>query len=248
MSYLFRASFDYQWLLFDADGTLFDYDQAERSALRNTFIQLDFPFEEQYLAAYRQVNHAIWLEFEQGQIDQLTLRTRRFELLFQAINLPADPCKFSPAYLANLSRETCLIDGAETVVRQLSGPFNLAIITNGLTEVQRPRFQQSAISNDIKEIIISEEVGAAKPDPQIFEIAFARMNQPDKSAVLIIGDSLSSDIQGGLNYGIDTCWFNPTGQNSDHITSTYEIRRLAELPRLLGLRDEEMGRLEIPSQ
>ncbi len=227
----------YQWLLFDADGTLFDYDRAEKNALQNTFGQLGYPFEEQYLAAYRQVNHAIWLEFEQGQIDQRTLRTRRFELLFQAINLPADPCKFSPAYLANLSRETCLIDGAETVVRQLSGPFNLAIITNGLTEVQRPRFRRSAISNDIKEIIISEEVGAAKPDPQIFEIAFARMNHPDKSQALIIGDSLSSDIQGGVNYGIDTCWFNPTGQDNNHISSTYEIQALTELPGLLGIRD-----------
>ncbi len=227
----------YQWLLFDADGTLFDYDRAEKNALQNTFGQLGYPFEEQYLTVYRQVNHAVWQEFEQGQIDQRTLRTRRFELLFQTLAIQADPRRFSPVYLANLALGTCLIDGAEAVVKQLAGQFKLAIITNGLTEVQRPRFQRSAIIDHIKEIIISEEVGAAKPDPQIFEIAFARMNYPAKSQALIIGDSLSSDIQGGVNYGIDTCWFNPTGQNNNHISSTYEIQALTELPGLLGVGD-----------
>lgn len=227
----------YQWLLFDADGTLFDYDRAEKNALQNTFAQLGYPFEEQYLAAYRRVNQAIWQEFEQGQIDQRTLRTRRFELLFQALAIQADPHRFSPAYLANLAQEAGLLDGAEAVVKQLAGQFNLAIITNGLTEVQRPRFGRSTIITHIREIIISEEVGAAKPDPQIFEVAFAHMNHPAKSQVLIIGDSLTSDIQGGVNYGIDTCWFNPAGQNSDHISRTYEIRCLTELPGLLGVRD-----------
>ena len=225
----------YQWLLFDADGTLFDYDQAERNALQNTFSQLGYPFEAEYLAAYRTVNHAIWLEFEQGNIDQVTLRTRRFELLFQAIHLKADPHAFSPAYLANLARGTCLIDGAEETVRVLAQKFNLAIITNGLKEVQRPRFARSAINPYLRQIIISDEEGVAKPDSRIFDISFARMNYPAKSEVLIIGDSLTSDIQGGLNYGIDTCWFNPAGQQNDcQIATTFEIKRLTELPGLLS--------------
>ena len=224
----------YQWLLFDADGTLFDYDRAERNALQNAFVQHGYPFKKEYLAEYRRVNHAIWLEFEQGQIDQVTLRTRRFELLFQAINLKADPREFSPAYLANLAEGTYLIDGAVETLELLSGNFNLAIITNGLKEVQRPRFRRSAINGYIKTIIISDEVGVAKPDPKIFDIAFAQMNQPAKNQVLIIGDSLTSDIQGGRNYGIDTCWFNPAGKQNDHqIASTFEIRRLAELLKLL---------------
>jgi 2-haloacid dehalogenase len=224
----------YQWLLFDADGTLFDYDRAESRALKNTFDQLGYPFEEPYLAEYRRVNHTIWLEFEQGQIDQITLRTRRFELLFQAINVQADPYEFSPTYLANLAEGTYLIDGAVETLELLSGNFNLAIITNGLKEVQRPRFRKSAINGYIETIIISDEVGVAKPDPKIFDIAFTQMNQPAKNQVLIIGDSLTSDIQGGRNYGIDTCWFNPAGKRNDHqIASTFEIQRLAELLELL---------------
>jgi 2-haloacid dehalogenase len=224
----------YRWLLFDADGTLFDYDQAEQWALKNTFAQLDYPFEAAYLAEYRRVNHDIWRQFERGDIDQLTLRPRRFELLFEAINLKADPQTFSPAYLANLAQQTGLIDGALELVKLLAAEFDLAIITNGLKEVQRPRFANSAIYKYLKEIIISDEVGVAKPDRRIFDIAFARMSQPSREAVLIIGDSLTSDIQGGLNYGIDTCWFNPAGtRNEQSVVPTYEIRRLGELPKLL---------------
>ncbi len=229
----------YQWLLFDADGTLFDYDRAEKHALQNTFAQLGYPFEAEYLAEYQRVNHAIWLQFERGDIDQVTLRAHRFELLFKAIELRADPQAFSPAYLANLAEQTGLIDGALEAVKLLANRFDLAIITNGLTEVQRPRFANSAIYKYLKQIIISDEVGVAKPDPRIFDIAFARMNQPPKEVVLIIGDSLTSDIQGGLNYGIDTCWFNPAGKRNEHqIAATFEIRRLDELLKLLEKMEE----------
>ncbi|MBN1993053.1 MAG: YjjG family noncanonical pyrimidine nucleotidase [Anaerolineae bacterium] len=223
----------YKWLLFDADGTLFDYDRAEQFALQHTFGQLGYPFEERYLHAYRRINHAIWLEFEQGKIDQASLRTRRFELLFETVNITYNPQVFSAAYLANLAAASFLMAGAEETVELLSPKYNILIITNGLAEVQRPRFKGSAIYRHIKEIIISEEVGAAKPDPQIFSLAFARMRHPAKNEVLIIGDSLTSDIQGGRNYGIDTCWFNPHRQINGQILPTFEIQTLAELPRIL---------------
>ena len=223
----------YTWLLFDADGTLFDYDKAEKSALANTFEQIGYPFKPQYLPEYRRVNGQIWLDFEQGKITQERLKTKRFELLSEAINISYDPRDFSTKYLANLAKGTYLIDGAEEIVESLSGKFEIAIITNGLTDVQRPRFEKSSIRSYIKEIIISEEVGAAKPDRKIFDIAFERMNHPAKDEVLIIGDSLTSDIQGGHNYGIDTCWFNPEGKTNGQITTTFEIQRLDQLPKIL---------------
>jgi YjjG family noncanonical pyrimidine nucleotidase len=214
---------------------LFDYDQAEAFALKNSFAEAGLPFIQPYLEAYRQINHDMWLDFEQGNIDQVTLRTRRFELLFAAINMDEDPQNFSARYLVNLARGAFLIDGAEALVRSLSGRFNLAIITNGLADVQRPRLARSSIHSYIEAIIISEEVGAAKPDPKIFDIAFARMDHPGRDEVLIIGDSLTSDMQGGHNYGIDTCWFNPQGRSNGRISTTFEIQRLAELPKILGV-------------
>jgi 2-haloacid dehalogenase len=226
----------YTWLLFDADGTLFDYDQAERFALERTFQQIGYPFEPHYLPTYREINAQIWLDFEQGKISQEKLKTRRFELLLDTIHIPANPQELSATYLVNLANGAYLMDGAEEILKKLWGRFYLAIITNGLTEVQRPRFEKSAIRPYISAIIISEEVGVAKPDKQIFDIAFEKMNHPAKHEVLLIGDSLTSDIQGGKNYGIDTCWFNPERKpGNPMITSTFEIQQLNELLGILEL-------------
>ncbi|MEW5958832.1 MAG: YjjG family noncanonical pyrimidine nucleotidase [Chloroflexota bacterium] len=219
----------YKWLLFDADGTLFDFERAEEMALQDTFVQLGQPFEAQYLAEYRQINHQIWLDFEQGRLSSEELKTRRFQALFEAIGLDYDPLDFSARYLSNLTQGTFLLDGAEETVRLLSSQFNLALITNGLKSVQRPRLEKSSIKPYFRAVIISEEVGAVKPDPQIFDIAFAQMNHPAKNEVLIIGDSLSSDIQGGRDYGLDTCWFNPERRPNGQVQCTFEIQKLAEL-------------------
>jgi 2-haloacid dehalogenase len=220
----------YKWLLFDADGTLFDYDRAEGIALRDTFEALGLQYEAQYAHVYRRINGDLWLDFENGAISQKRLRTRRFELFFDAMGIDCDPGEFSRRYLANLALGTDLVEGAEDVVRSLHGRVGLLLITNGLAEVQRPRFARSAVGQYFSDVVISEEVGAAKPDPKIFEVAFARMGFPSRRDVLIVGDSLSSDIKGGHNYGIDTCWFNPQRKPHDAgVEINYEIGDLKEL-------------------
>jgi 2-haloacid dehalogenase len=220
----------YKWLLFDADGTLFDYDRAEAVALKRTFEQFGHQFEPGYAEAYRRINSDIWLAFEQGRLTQVRLRTKRFELLFEAVGAELEPEAFSARYLENLARGTYLIDGAEQVLGELHGQVGLALITNGLADVQRPRFGRSTIGQYFSALVISEEVGAAKPDPAIFEVAFREMGQPQKNDVLIIGDSLTSDIKGGNNFGLDTCWFNPQ-QKPAHVdvSVSYEIQDLNEL-------------------
>ena len=224
----------YTWLLFDADGTLFDYQKAEASALERAFAAVGEHFNPTYLHIYRQINDHVWQEFERGQITAEQLRIRRFESLFQAIQLPILPHVFSTLYLQHLATGTDLIEGAHEVLSALHRTYQLAIITNGLRDVQRPRLAQSTIGRYFAELIISEEVGAVKPDPAIFAAAFARLGNPQRADVLLIGDSLTSDIQGGQNYGLDTCWFNPTRQpHTPGLTSTYEIQHLAELKQLL---------------
>lgn len=219
----------YQWLLLDLDGTLFDYEKAEQNALQSTFEQMGIPYQESYLPIYHEINHELWLDFEKGAIDQATLRLRRFELLFEAIDARSDLPAFSASYLIHLANGCFLMADAEDTVRTLHGQVDLAAITNGLSDVQGPRLVRSGFDRYFKAVIISEEVGSAKPAPKIFDTAFARMGHPARDAVLIVGDSLTSDIQGGHDYGIDTCWFNPTGRANDGAPSTFEIRRLAEL-------------------
>lgn len=220
----------YKWLLFDADGTLFDYDKAEAMALESSFEQIGYRFESGYGEKYRQINGQIWQEFEQGSISQDRLRVRRFELLFEVIGFKFDPQAFSERYLKNLADGSYLIEGAAETVRLLYKRVGLMIVTNGLKEVQRSRLAKSAIGEYFSEMIISEEVEAAKPDKRIFDVAFGRMNSPKKDEVLIIGDSLSSDIKGGNDYGIDTCWFNPKRKPCDlDVDIRYEIGHLTQL-------------------
>jgi 2-haloacid dehalogenase len=225
----------YNWLLLDADGTLFDYDRAEVEALQKTFEQMGCDFQPGYVENYRHINGRMWLEFEQGLTTPDRIKLERFELLFQATGVVCDPAEFSRAYLENLATIRHLIPGAEQAIKSLHGQVGMVIITNGLQSVQRRRLHGSPIAAYVSDIVISEEVGAAKPDIQIFEAAFRSMGQPGKAEVLMVGDSLSSDIRGGNNYGIDTCWFNPSRRARNlPVEICYEITHLSELPGIVG--------------
>jgi len=225
----------YRWLLFDADGTLFDYDRAERTALEQALRQIGIPFLPSHLSTYRQINHALWQRVETGDIKPAVVKVRRFELLLEAIGTAHSPAGLSATYLECLANCSELVEGAAGVLRALHAHYRIAILTNGLTVVQRGRLARSAIRNHIFDIIISEEIGAAKPAREFFDTAFARLGNPAKNEVLMIGDSWTSDIQGAVEYGIDACWYNPTGKPRP---ANYEIAReitsLRELSTWLG--------------
>ena len=222
----------YTWLLFDADDTLFDYPLAEGKALHSTFEHFGQVYRSEYLRIYQVFNRQVWAEFERGETTAAELRLKRFRLLFNEIDLPLNPPDFSQRYLENLAQASDLFPQAAEVMKALSDRYHIALVTNGLKEVQRARLERSAIRPFIEKIFISEELGAAKPYPGFFEAVFKEIGNPPKSEVLIIGDSLSSDMQGGINYGIDTCWFNPAGKTTE-LPVTYQIGNLGELLELL---------------
>jgi len=224
----------YDWIFFDADGTLFDYDTAEAAALRGAFECCDLPFEPGIGPRYSKINAAIWREFELGEVHQDELKTLRFDRLFEEVGIHADATVFSGHYLEILGRQTTLLAGAECFLRSLPERLRLLLITNGLAEVQKPRFAASTIHDCFAEIVISGEIDLAKPDPAIFDFAFERIGRPAKDRVLMIGDNLGSDILGGANFGIDTCWYNPEGLANGHgVVPTFEIRDLDEILDLL---------------
>lgn len=224
----------YRWLFFDADDTLFDYDLAEATALRRTFADSTLPFDEAYAPLYQRINSAIWRRFEAGLITSAALRVQRWTDLFAEAGIQADPAAFSERYLGNLSQCADLTPDALAVVQALAPRYQMAIITNGLKQVQRPRLARSAVAPYFPVLAISEEIGAAKPDPRFFDAAFALAGQPARSEVLVIGDSLTSDIRGGLNYGLDTCWFNRKHLPADPACpSRYQVAELKDLLNLL---------------
>ena len=201
----------YDALLFDLDGTLLDFRLAERNALENLRKKMDAPMtREEFRKTYHKVNDAIWLELEQGKITGKELKTERFRRFSRFFEAKWSPSELSEAYLRFLGEESHFLDGAEQLITELAaaGCF-MTIITNGLSAVQKARLNRPVFQNNFKNFIISEDVGSAKPSRKIFEIASKKMGIELSKRVLIIGDSLTSDIAGGIQAGISTCWYNP---------------------------------------
>jgi 2-haloacid dehalogenase len=225
----------YPWLLFDADDTLFDYQKAEGVSLERAFRTAGLAYEPATLAVYRGINAQLWQALERQEISAETLRARRFEILLERLELNYPAAQMSAGYLEHLAVSADLIDGADEVLHKFAASCRIAIVTNGLSAVQRGRLAQSSIRDTISELLISEEIGAAKPSAAYFDAAFARLGNPARSDVLLIGDSLTSDMSGGANYGIDTCWYNPTGApRPGALPITYEIARLRDLLEIVA--------------
>jgi len=223
----------YTWLLFDADDTLFDFPKAEANALKWTLEQSGLPAKPEFFEIYARCNQRTWKEFERGEVTALELRVKRFRLFLEEAHLSCDPETISPLYLYNLGLGADLLPGAEAVVRTLKNRFRLALVTNGLKEVQRPRLEGSTLHDCFEKVFISDEMGVAKPSAAYFEAVFREIGQPSRETVLMIGDSLTSDMQGGIAYGLPTCWYNPKGKTTE-LPVTYQIAHLEELIPLLG--------------
>jgi YjjG family noncanonical pyrimidine nucleotidase len=218
-------------ILFDADGTLFDFHRAERHALAQTMARFDLAFDDdRHPALYTTINRDLWRQLEQGMLTAATLKIERFRRFLGACEVTPGPEDFSGEYLRQLATASHLLDGAEALVAAIRPRFTLGIVTNGLAEVQRPRLARSPIGPLFDTVVVSDELGVAKPDARIFEHALRLLQHHDRETVLMVGDSLESDIQGGLNAGLQTCWFNPSGAvNGTAINPTFEIAHLLEL-------------------
>ncbi len=203
----------FSWILFDADGTLFDYDHAEGEALDALWSDAGLPPRGDLLTIYRRINSALWRRFEAGEATAAEIKEKRFRDLVDELGVDADPGRLSAGYLDHLSRQTRLVPGAEPLLESLRRTRKLALITNGLSQVQRPRLERSPIGRHFEVLVISEEVGFAKPDGRIFAQALALMGGPPKEEVLMVGDNLHADIEGAHRFGLATCWLNPGGRD-----------------------------------
>ncbi|SFE74348.1 YjjG family noncanonical pyrimidine nucleotidase [Alteribacillus iranensis] len=222
----------YKVILFDVDDTLFDFSMCEKSAFDQAFLDMEVTDALQlYHQSYREISSRLWRELEEGNWSVGELGIERFRRLFLKHELKLDAEPFNQTYLSCLAKEAHLVEGAVEACQHLS-QYRLAVITNGFKDVQLSRIQRSPLQNMFECIITSEEAGAQKPDASIFDYVFKklRLSNDDKKEVLILGDSLTSDMKGGHDYGIDTCWFNPSRkENNTGIEPTYEINKLAEV-------------------
>jgi len=231
-----KTTLKYELLIFDADGTLFDFERAEEYAFFKTAGDAGRDFTNEEYGIYVAVNKAIWQEMELGKIDQAALKAERFRRFFDKLEIKEDPERFSREYLYNLSKAGFLFEGAGDLLERLKGSCRMVLLTNGLTSVQESRLGTSPIRPYFEELVISESVGISKPDPGIFRHTFEKIGYGDKEKALMIGDSLTSDILGGLNYGLDTCWYNAGKKtNEKNIFPKYEVHDYCELLGILGI-------------
>lgn len=226
---------DINTILFDADNTLIDYNKAEKYALKMAIKKAGIKFKKAFLNVYKIINKEIWIDYELGKITSEDLRVERFKRLFNKTKTDLDPLIFSKIYLEELTKTNFLIKDAKKILKRLSPLYTLGIITNGIKKVQEGRLKESGINHYFKTIICSEEVKIQKPDKRIFEITMSELASKDKDKIIMIGDSLSSDILGGINAGINTCWFNPLKAiNKTEIKPDIEISNLKELLNLFN--------------
>ncbi|WP_145570325.1 pyrimidine 5'-nucleotidase [Yersinia bercovieri] len=220
----------YQWILFDADETLFHFDAYQ--GLKLMFSRFNVDFSVQDFDHYQLVNKPLWVDYQDGKISASELQNTRFEMWSEKLGVAAT--RLNSEFLVAMADICSLLPGARELVDALSGKVNMGIITNGFTGLQTIRLERTGLKDIFSPLIISEEVGAAKPDVAIFEYAFNLMNHPAKDQILMVGDNLHSDIQGGINAGIDTCWLNMRGAAlDDDISPRYQVSSLAELQKLL---------------
>lgn len=221
----------YRGFLFDADNTLFDYDRAESEALADTLGKFlpEVPLPGA-LAAYHEINALYWQRFEQGAITLQELKAARFASLFERLGTRGEAEAVSLHYLTSLSLRAYFLPGAEDVLHALSRTSALCLVTNGISLVQRGRLEKSGVAGLFRAVLISEELGFAKPDPRFFQAAVEALSLP-ADVLLCVGDNPAADVQGARSAGIDACWYAPSGRPwpGPGEQPTLVIRELAEV-------------------
>ena len=222
----------YQYLLIDNDNTIMDFNAAEAKALIDVLKNYGLPTDEGIVKTYHEINDAQWKALERGETTQAKLKVERFRLLLEVLgktDISAE--NMAAEYALGLGSHADLLPGAEEFMHAVYGKMKIALVSNGVSAIQRGRLSKCPLTPMFDEIVISEEVGAAKPDPKLLLVAMEKLGCTDKSQAVMMGDSLTADIQAAVNAGVDSIFFSPKGKTSE--VPTYTVRTHAEALTIL---------------
>ncbi len=220
----------WDWIFFDADETLFTFDAF--GGLQRMFLDYSITFTPKDFQDYMAVNKPLWVDYQDGKISALQLQHQRFESWADRLSVPAGA--LNQAFL-NAMAEICTpLPGALSLVQALKGRAKMAIITNGFTALQQIRLERTGMRDYFDLVVISEEVGVPKPDRRIFDHTLSLAGEPNRSRVMMVGDTLESEILGGINAGLTTCWLNSHGREAlPGIKPDWQVASLSELEQRL---------------
>jgi len=223
-----------EFLFLDLDDTILDFHQAERVAIAKTLRDFGIEPTEKVLGRYHAINKWHWEQLELGKLTRPQVLTGRFRMLFDELGVDANPEAVTARYAQNLAIGHWFLPGAEEAVEALSKKYRLFLASNGTASVQKGRMTSANLYRFFEQVFVSQEIGHNKPSRTYFDICFSRIPDFDPEKAMIVGDSLTSDMRGGNNAGIRTCWVNPGhGPRNPEIHVDYEIEALAQLPALL---------------
>ena len=223
-----------KFVFLDLDDTILDFHKAEAEALKDTLLHMGVSPTDAVVARYSEINDAQWKRLERGEMTREQVKLRRFQILFEELGIERDAEQTRRYYENRLGIGHFFLSGAEEMLRALDGRYRLFIMSNGTTSVQNGRIASAGIAPLFEQIFLSEAIGYVKPQKEFFDACFAAIPDFDPAQAIILGDSLTSDIQGGIYAGIRTCWFNPHGKaGRADIKADYEVHTLADFVDLL---------------
>lgn len=223
-----------EFVFLDMDDTILDFHRAEHIALSTTLRQFGLEPTEAVCARYSDINRRHWEMLETRELTREQVVVGRFDVLFREFGIGADAKTVALTYEEHLSAGHYFLPGAEEALQRLAPKYKLYLASNGTSHVQWPRLRSAGLEQYFQEIFVSQDMGADKPSPEYFNACFARIPGFDVSRAIIVGDSLTSDIRGGINTGMRTCWVNPAHKKGrEDIPADYEIENLTQLEALL---------------
>ena len=222
-----------EFLFLDLDDTILDFHKAERIAISKTIREFGVEPTEEILNLYHEINKWHWAQLELGNMTRAQILVNRFGVLFEKLGMEVDAPKCAKIYEKNLSTGHWFLPGAEEAVDSLHKKYRLFLASNGTAVVQKGRMTSANLYRFFEKVFVSQEIGHNKPSKAYFDACFAQIPDFDPEKAMIVGDSLSSDIKGGINAGIKTVWVNPEHKLCGDIRPDYEIEALHQLEALL---------------
>ncbi len=223
----------YTTIYFDLDNTILDFTATEYKAIKQLLKLHNLPYSDDIIAKYSAINQSWWERFEKGEIEKSEIFAGRFRTFLDFYGFDGNPQKMADDYFGLLAAGHDIIENADKVVKELKKRnYIICITTNGVSKTQYRRIDECGLKEYFDYIFVSEDAGYQKPDVKYFEYAMSNSPEKDKSKIIVIGDSPSSDIKGGINFGIDTCWFNAKGKATT-LKPTYEIANIMQILDIL---------------